>query len=622
MFQQFRFEPEDIWENVTPQAKQFISSLLVTNPKNRPSAEAAQQSAWLQEWANNALNSNGGRSLNPNVVQALVSFKEYSDMRKLLCEVLSFTLLPSQIEDLRKEFEKFDTEGRGEITLDSLKQVLMHSAGTRSLGSLSEGEVEDIFNAMRVRKSDTTIQWHEFIAAGLSQCDVDDRNLRLAFDRLDSDHKGYISFDDVLDLMGCTSTEESIRTMFQDSLQLCRSKHARLSYEDFLHLMKGQTYEDAIHVKHSPVVHSPVISHRRGASLVNMDDGFFLGESALPDTRGTANTLEGVPFIPLLSTQLSQVEEDKPFQSSLEVVAEVDYFSDQEVVGAPSSLGEPSVLTTASFADKPPLSGIPSLDKRGRSKSYDEHDSHPEKEEEEVDESTGKLKGITDSRRCILLPEHTLEMHEEPDVKDSIASVVSLDASKKTALAANRELYRAHRRMRLAVLEASKRFEENQTLRTKMQLQQVSDGGAEPLAKTNLMQSVSAGGVAAGLTMKHGNLIRQDSAVIREQMEKLEKEKEEKLQQAYKKAGRGKKKRNKTVSDMTAMMALVSQPEAVSKSIIGLDASGIEDDDAVALVNIQKNSTTWTGPVSSVVLCCAFVFCEEGNFSTIICKSF
>ena len=70
------------------------------------------------------------------------------------------------------------------------------------------------------------------------------------------------------------------------------------------------------------------------------------------------------------------------------------------------------------------------------------------------------------------------------------------------------------------------------------------------------------------------------------------------------------------------MIALVSQPEAVNKSIIGLDASGIEDDDAAALVNIQKNSTTWTGPVSSVVLCCAFVFCEEGNFSTIICKSF
>ena len=74
--------------------------------------------------------------------------------------------------------------------LSALKQVLASNASEGSLGALTEKEVEDIFNAMRVNKSETRIHWHEFIAAGLSQCQVDDRNLRLAFDRLDSDHKG------------------------------------------------------------------------------------------------------------------------------------------------------------------------------------------------------------------------------------------------------------------------------------------------------------------------------------------------------------------------------------------------------------------------------------------------
>jgi calcium-dependent protein kinase len=97
--QQYRFEQE-IWESVTPQAKQFIVSLLVTNPRGRPSAEAAQKSPWLQQWENSVLNSSSGRSLKPNAVQALICFKEYSDMRKLLYKVLSFTLLPDQTEDL------------------------------------------------------------------------------------------------------------------------------------------------------------------------------------------------------------------------------------------------------------------------------------------------------------------------------------------------------------------------------------------------------------------------------------------------------------------------------------------------------------------------------------------
>jgi calcium-dependent protein kinase len=74
-------------------------------------------------------------------------------MRKLLCEVLSFTLLPDQIKDLRNEFEKMDTDGSGEISLFALKQVLLHAEKAGLLGSLTEGEVEDIFNAMRMRKS-------------------------------------------------------------------------------------------------------------------------------------------------------------------------------------------------------------------------------------------------------------------------------------------------------------------------------------------------------------------------------------------------------------------------------------------------------------------------------------
>lgn len=185
----FRFEPEDVWANVSSLAKEFIKLLLKVDPKDRPTAQIAQQHPWVVEWASISRKGKDNR-LNPNVVRALVNFKEFSDMRKLLCEVLSFTLLPYQIKELRREFEKMDTEGSGEISLSALKQVLLSNAGAGSLGALTEEEVEDIFNAMRVRKTETKIHWHEFIAAGLSQCQVDDRNLRLAFERLDSDHKG------------------------------------------------------------------------------------------------------------------------------------------------------------------------------------------------------------------------------------------------------------------------------------------------------------------------------------------------------------------------------------------------------------------------------------------------
>jgi calcium-dependent protein kinase len=131
-----------------------------------------------------------GVPLNERTVNALLAFKDSSDMQKILSEVLSFTLLPDQIVDLRAEFEKIDTNGDGEISLQALKQVLMQNAEAGSLGALTEQEIEDVFDAIRIRKSEPTIRWHEFLAAGLSQAKIDDRNLRLAFDRLDSDRKG------------------------------------------------------------------------------------------------------------------------------------------------------------------------------------------------------------------------------------------------------------------------------------------------------------------------------------------------------------------------------------------------------------------------------------------------
>ena len=166
----YAFEPAEIWDLVSDGARSFIKALLVVNPKERPTARSAQKLPWMVEWADRN-RSAGDNILNPNVVKALINFKEYSDMRKLLCEVLSFTLLPDQIKELRKEFEKMDTDGSGEISLAALKQVLVTNAGTGSLGALTEEEVEDIFNAMRVNKTtETRIHWHEFIAAGKQGC--------------------------------------------------------------------------------------------------------------------------------------------------------------------------------------------------------------------------------------------------------------------------------------------------------------------------------------------------------------------------------------------------------------------------------------------------------------------
>lgn len=182
------FEPADVWAQVSEDGKGFVRRLLHADPKKRPTAREIQRDRWLQVWAKKDISE--GNKLNSKTLESLVAFKENSDMQKILSEVLSFTLLPDQIAGLRKEFELIDTDGDGEITLKALRTVLLENAEAGALGALTEQEIVDIFDAIKTRKDEPTIRWHDFLAAGLSQARVDDRNLRLAFDRLDGSRRG------------------------------------------------------------------------------------------------------------------------------------------------------------------------------------------------------------------------------------------------------------------------------------------------------------------------------------------------------------------------------------------------------------------------------------------------
>lgn len=74
----FEFEPEDIWENVSQEARNFIGMLLVTDPNRRPTAREVQKSTWLRKWASRDRKHEDPK-LNPNVVKSLVNFKEYCE---------------------------------------------------------------------------------------------------------------------------------------------------------------------------------------------------------------------------------------------------------------------------------------------------------------------------------------------------------------------------------------------------------------------------------------------------------------------------------------------------------------------------------------------------------------
>lgn len=238
------FEPRDIWDGISDEAKNFVRRLLTKDPEKRPTACEAQQDEWLQKCAN--LEAGQSKPLSPNLVQSLIEFKDYSNLQKILLEVVSFTLLPEQIKDLKQEFEKVDRDGNGEITLDELKEVLM-TYQDRTEGppcdslTLTENEVEIIFDSLHLNTKEKTIKWHKFITAGLSQCNYDDRNLRLAFNRLDHSGKGFITINDLNEMLRSKdgSMDEVILEMWKEGVKSvrCKSKD-KIMFEDFQRFFK------------------------------------------------------------------------------------------------------------------------------------------------------------------------------------------------------------------------------------------------------------------------------------------------------------------------------------------------------------------------------------------------
>jgi len=282
---------------------------------------------------------------------------------------------------------------------------------------------------------------HEFLAAGLSQARIDDRNLRLAFGRLDTQRKGFITFDDLVDILGNGTENEELEKIWIDSLEECKAHLDRITFDDFKKLMKGQPKE-------------------------------CIGPPFVPSSP---NSLRGLTPVP--EGQLH------PITSGV----------------ALESLNVPSGLLLDDSIDNPRQ-----FYGKGRSHSYEQKGGSWDA----ADASSSFTR--TDASLALVLPMHTGSDFEEI-------------TSNMTPLTANRALYRKHRELRLAVLEASKQFDKKRN---------------DIHSRDHLTN--------ASLIMKRG---------VKPPVEVEDAHARALFENAAKKCGRApKRSKNKTVSDVTGMM--------------------------------------------------------------------
>ena len=225
-------------------AKDFISSCLKRHPIMRWDARAAL-SFVQKEWLPSQVKSYPGVSpsisrslgrrrirMNTTTLNHLMKgFLVMSNLKKTILITMASVMDKSSLDDLQDLFLRFDTEGKGTISLLELRDVLREMHPDKRI---DDEVISQIFKGID-RDSSGQIYYKEFLAAlSESQGLLTMERLAEAFNRLDVDGNGMISQEDLEKILGNKCEKSVVRAMIDEADY---KNNGQIDYEEFLRLM-------------------------------------------------------------------------------------------------------------------------------------------------------------------------------------------------------------------------------------------------------------------------------------------------------------------------------------------------------------------------------------------------
>ncbi|CAM9349713.1 unnamed protein product [Pylaiella littoralis] len=220
--------PDVLFQHVPPDAKDFISELLVIDPNQRMSAEQALAHPWLRRSTRAPVMSTGAVLPKGDLVRALQQFSSFSSFRRLILEVCAYNMAPAELEGLRETFEAIDRNHSGTISLEELTSHLQ--------AHVSGSEVQQLYEAVNVDRS-AEINYNEFIAATMwTRVNMDEEKIHKAFEGLDREGKGFLTAEGIKQVVGLDFDTEEVDRMIADADV---SGDGRVDFSEFAHLWKN-----------------------------------------------------------------------------------------------------------------------------------------------------------------------------------------------------------------------------------------------------------------------------------------------------------------------------------------------------------------------------------------------
>lgn len=200
-------------------AKDLIKHMLVPSEKRYDCSQVLQHT-WLAETMKNV------GTIKRSVVGALADFSKKHKLYRTGAQIIAVRLSPSEIHELRAQFQVIDSDSSGTISLEEFKKAI-----NKSSDKIQDNEFDGIFNSIDLDGTGL-ISYSEFLSATLSTTDkLTRKRLNEAFDELDPDGSNTIETSELKELLSQFADDVEIENILAS---VDKNQDKVISREEFL----------------------------------------------------------------------------------------------------------------------------------------------------------------------------------------------------------------------------------------------------------------------------------------------------------------------------------------------------------------------------------------------------
>ena len=144
--------------DLSPELQSLLSQMFNVEYQQRPTAKEVQTHLWFNLLLSDSEQARADQPISQEVLHGLVNFHGRNRLRRQCLQILVKMVNPREFIDLRREFNKIDTNMSGTIEVDELRKCV------RRYSQLRDADIDRTLEEVDLNKMGV-INYHEFIAA-------------------------------------------------------------------------------------------------------------------------------------------------------------------------------------------------------------------------------------------------------------------------------------------------------------------------------------------------------------------------------------------------------------------------------------------------------------------------